>query len=90
MPWRIASSAVKRRGALAIQPDVEVHLAEPPLPSNANRGDFPGFYQAVNSTQIDMEVLQYLFRREEHVILASGGHGGMLAAIVHNSQPLQR
>ena len=54
--------------ALAIKPGVDIALAEPPLTANANRGDFPSLDQAVNGTKVYLEILQDLFRRQEHFI----------------------
>ena len=50
-------------GALRVQPCVNVTLAEPPLPANADGGNLPGLDQSVNSPKVDLEVFQDFFCR---------------------------
>src|SRR4029450_10804118 len=51
--------------ALAFEPRVDVALPEPPLPSNADRRDLSRLDQAVDGPQVDLEVIEYLFGRQE-------------------------
>src|SRR4051812_14664414 len=57
------------RRALAIEPRVDIALSEPPLPANAHCGNLSGLDQAVDSAQIDLEVFEHLFGREEDFVV---------------------
>ena len=63
---------VRRRGAaralprpLALEPGVDVALAEPPLPADAHRRDLAGLDQPVDRPQVDLEVLEDLLGRQK-------------------------
>jgi hypothetical protein len=57
--WRRQPARPQRHATaartLAVEPRVDVALAEPPLPSDADRWNFPGFDQPVHRPQIHLE-----------------------------------
>jgi hypothetical protein len=48
-------------GTLAVQPGIDVGLAEPPLPADAHRRNLAGLDQPVDGTEVDLQVGQHLF-----------------------------
>ena len=65
---------------LALEPRVDVALAEPPLPADAHRGNLARLDQAVDRPQVDLEVLEYLFGRQKAFFDHFGLHLIRLAA----------
>ena len=61
-----------RSRPLAVEPGVDVALAEPPLPADAHGGNLPGLDQAVDRTEVDLEVFEDLFRGEEDFVVSEG------------------
>ena len=61
-----------RSRLLAVEPRVDVALAEAPLPADAHRRDLPGLDQPVHGPKIDLQVLQDFFGREEGFINHAG------------------
>ena len=55
-PWRTSTArdCAARLSALAIQPCVDVTLAEPPLPAHPHRRDFSCFYEPVDNAEVDL------------------------------------
>ena len=53
---------------LAVEPGVDVALAEPPLAADAHGGNLAGLDQPVHGAQIDLEVLEYLFGRQKRFV----------------------
>ncbi len=53
---------------LAVEPGVDVALAEPPLTADADRGNLAGLDQPVDGAQIDLEILQDFFRRQKRFV----------------------
>ena len=68
----------RRRGAtrraraaarpLAVEPGVDVALAEPPLAADAHRRNLAGLDQAVHRAKVDLEVLQDFFGRQKRFV----------------------
>ena len=56
------------RGPLAVEPGVDVALAEPPLAADAHRGNLPGLDQPVDRPQVDLEVLEDFFGRQKRFV----------------------
>ena len=69
-PARAACRRGARRAArpLAVEPGVDVALAEPPLAADADRRDLSGLDQPVDRAQVDLEVLQDFFRGEKRFV----------------------
>ena len=68
------SAALAAAGALAarplaVEPGVDVALAEPPLAADADGGNLPGFDQPVDRTKVDLEVLEDLFGRQKDFVV---------------------
>ena len=66
--WRRGGQRLCRaRGSspLAFQPGIQIALAEPPLASDADRGNLTGLDQPVHGPQVDLEVLQDFIRGQE-------------------------
>ena len=55
--------------ALAVEPGVDVALAEPPLAADADGGNLSRLDQAVDRAEVDLEVLEHLFGRQEHFVV---------------------
>ena len=53
---------------LAVEPRVDVALAEPPLAADADGGNLAGFDQPVHGAEVDLEVLQDFFRRQKRFV----------------------
>ena len=53
---------------LALEPGVDVALPEPPLAAYPNRRNLARLDQAVDRPEIDLQVLEYLFGRQEAFI----------------------
>ena len=64
--WAAARRAAAQ--ALAVEPGVDVALAEAPLPADADRRNLAGLDQAVDRPQVDLEVLQDFFGREKRFV----------------------
>ncbi len=62
------SGAAARAWPLGFEPDVDVPFAEPPLASDPNRRNLAGLDQAIDSTQVHLQVLEYLFGRQERIV----------------------
>ena len=58
---------------LALEPGVDVALAEPPLPADPHRRDLAGLDQPVDRAEVDLEVLEDLFGRQEAFVDHVGG-----------------
>ena len=70
-PRRRRGVARARRAAartLAVEPRVDVALAEPPLPADADGGNLAGLDQPVHRAQVDLEVLEDFFGREKRFV----------------------
>ena len=75
---RLARRGAQRRGRrpraaraaarpLAVEPGVDVALAEAPLAPHAHSWNLAGFDEPVDRAQIDLEVLEHLFGRQKRV-----------------------
>ena len=53
---------------LAVEPRVDVALAEPPLASDADRGNLAGLDQPVDRAQVHLEVLEHLLGGEKRFV----------------------
>ena len=62
---RRAARRATPRGRWRLEPGVDVALAEPPLPADPHRRDLAGLDQAVDRAEVDLEVLEDLFGRQE-------------------------
>ena len=66
-----AAAGARARAAarpLAVEPGVDVALAEAPLAADADRGNLAGLDQPVDGPQVDLEVLQDFFGREKRFV----------------------
>ena len=67
-----AGAGAAWRGAaarpLAVEPRVDVALAEPPLPADAHRGNLAGLDEAVDRSQVHLEVLEDLLGGEKRLV----------------------
>ena len=66
-----AAGAGARRAAarpLAVEPGVDVALAEPPLAADADRRNLAGLDQPVDRAKVDLEVLQDFFGRQKRFV----------------------
>src|SRR5205085_6875883 len=55
-------------GTLALEPGVDVALAETPLPPDANCRDLARLDQPLDGPEIDLQVVEYLFGRQEALV----------------------
>ena len=62
---RLARAAAR---PLAVEPGVDVALAEPPLAADAHRGNLAGLDQPVDGAQVDLEVLQDFFGGQKRFV----------------------
>ena len=60
-----AGAARSAPGTLAVEPCIDVALAEAPLAPDANSRNLAGFDQTVHRPQIDLEILEHLFGRQK-------------------------
>ena len=56
-------------GPLSIQPGVDVAFSETPLAANAHCRDLASLDQPVDRAQVDLEVLEDLFGRQEDFVV---------------------
>jgi hypothetical protein len=63
-----AGAGASAARTLAVEPRVDVALAEPPLAADAHGGDLAGFDQPVHGAEVDLEVLQDFFRRQKRFV----------------------
>ena len=68
--WRRRGGGAARRAArpLAVEPGIDVALAETPLPADPHRGNLAGLDEAVHRPKVDLEVFQDLFCREKRFV----------------------
>jgi hypothetical protein len=77
----------RRCGPLAVQPRVDIPFAEPPLATHSNSRNLAGLDQAVDGAQVDLEVLENLFSRQENVIVSEVS--GQNLAILQHGGPIR-
>src|SRR4029077_5430070 len=65
---RCGSRAGAAAKPLAVEPGVDVALAETPLAADAHRGNLAGLDQPVYRPKVDLKVLQDFFGREKRFV----------------------
>src|SRR5207244_7437134 len=54
--------------SLAVEPRIDVALAEAPLAADPDRRNLSRLDEAINGPQVDLQILEHLFRREKRFV----------------------